>query len=619
MAKYLTLDLAHAHRGFGIQMVRRGPYCIRVMSYQGPVPSEIARSSRSPRHSPQTRQPWRPFAAMLLVLAILVSVLAAIRPSLRMLYRWRASNLLGQAEELIRQQMLSGAIERLSVALRLDPTSPEALRTLAMVYSRFDLPDAFPIWRALLLLPGHTASDRHACIDLALRLNRFDLAEPELARLLALPHPDPATYSQAAELYFRQGQIDRAIEFAERAHANAPSHHEYALRLARLRLQSPSEDHQHAGAELLRPLLAPASTVRPQALRILADETIHPSPAASGLLADLPELSRAPPNEAILAADAWLRQDPDRQPRLIAALLERFRTAVPSEQVPLGAWLNRVGAHVELLDALSPAWAATHPPLVAVRLEALARSRQWADLQAALDQPGPIDPWQRNALQALAATGLSQSDLALESWRRAIAEARSHPANLVALGDWALRFNATQPAIEAFDLLTRDRLTRLLGYQRLAAVHERTRDTRRLHALMREWSAHFPDDPWPENAFCYLNALLRRDIESTRERARALVDRFPDRLQYRATLAFLELRRDTPRAAAQLFDRFTPADDLTLTAQSRLIHAAVLDANGRREEARQSLRELDPDRLLPEERELVRHILRPDGAPGPSD
>ncbi|MBX3745757.1 MAG: tetratricopeptide repeat protein [Verrucomicrobiae bacterium] len=589
------------------------------MSDPGPVSSQGSPLPRQSSPSPRSRHPWRRLAAGLVLLTLLAAVLVSIRPTLRLLHRWQASNILAQAEELIRQQRLSEAIERLGVALRLDPASPATLRTLATIYSRFDLPDAFPIWRALFLSPGHTDADRHACIDLALRLNRFDVAEPELARLLALPHPSPATHAQAADLYLRQGQIDRAIAFAERAHADAPDDPDHALRLARLRLQSASGPQQHAGADLLRPLLAPDSPVRLQALRILADETVRPSPAAHSLIEHLPAPSQAPPAEAVLNADVRLRLEPGSRPELVAALLDQLQGAAPPDQVILGAWLNRAGASRDLLDALSPSHLAAHPTLAPIHLEALARTRQWSALQEALDRPVPIDPWQRNALRALAATGLQQPDLSRESWRRALAEARDHPSSLVALGDWALRFGAPEPAIEAFDLLTRDRLTRLLGYRRLAAVHERTGDTRRLRVLMREWAAHFPDDPWPENAFCYLNALLRRDIEVSREKARSLVDRFPDRLPYRATLALLELRRDDPRAAALLFERFPIPDDLILSPQSRLVYAAVLQAIGRTEEARQRLRNLDPDPLLPEERELLHRILRngPTAAPAP--
>jgi predicted Zn-dependent protease len=203
---------------------------------------------------------------------------------------------------------------------------------------------------------------------------------------------------------------------------------------------------------------------------------------------------------------------------------------------------------------------------------------------------------------------MRQTALAQEQWRRAFEEARGNAARILAIGDFALRLNDRDRAVEAYNLLLADDLHRLTAYRRLAQAYESARDTERMRVLMREWSARFPDDPLPDNAYSYLSALLRRDLDEARDRSARLLDRFPTRLGYRATRALLELRHGQPRNALQLFER-TRFDLHNAAPQTRLIYGLVLDANGRRTQAQSVVQGLRPDRLLPEEQDLLRRLM----------
>lgn len=543
------------------------------------------------------------------VLALGVAGLLGSKPTLNLLQRWQARNIVSQAEELARQQMFYEAIERLDTALRLHPSSEDGLRALAGIYSRFELPYALPIWRGLLQLPGHRERDVHQYIDLALKLQRFDLAEPHLAELLTRTNVTEATRVQALEFFMRQGDFTRALEFAQQLRRTAPSNNLHQIRAARLLLLQPTDAQRREGFEVLRGLDHPSPEERRAILEVLSEASEAPVESVKGVLDHLPLPSDAPPAEYFLRAEVLAKISREPATRWLTNSIARFRHDTPERQAELGAWLNRIGESSMLLDTFKLEDVARFPPVLATYLEALARTGKWAELQTAVASPLPLDDWLMNSLRSFAAARLNQEAMAKEHWRRALDEASRDPSRLRSLGDLASKLGATDQAIEAFNLLTRDRLSRVTGYRRLAQVYERGRDTQRLRAVMREWSAHVPDDPVPDNAFCYLSGLMRRDVEVAYERAKKLMDRLPGRVAHRTTVALLELQRDRPEVALQIFERIR--SELPRAApQTHLIYAATLAANGQAEAAKKQVETLKTDSLLPEEQQMLNRIRR---------
>jgi tetratricopeptide (TPR) repeat protein len=575
-------------------------------------------SDVDPQGEPRPRAPGRSgrsrrlFRLLILpaALALLAGVVLGIRPALKVIRHWQAGNVLSQAEELARQQMFREAIERLDVALKLDPSSAEALRRLAEIYTRLELPYALPAWRALLNLPDHTEDDVHAYIDLALNLQRFDLAEARLADLLAQPRISTRTRNQAAEFFFRQGDFPRALQFAEELRRGDPTNQIHQLRSARILLNLPQPAKQLEGVELLLGIRDPNPRERLNIVHILAEAAANDSipPATRERLSQVPLPDNASVSERLLWAEAQIRLNPAERDAILQDSVARLRDGRPEEKTELAQWLSRLGAHEKLAETFPIEAAAEYAPLLAICLENLALARRWEDLQSAATPDRPLDRWRLNCLRAVAADRLGQSALAKEQWRRAFEDAGESPAKVRALGDLAFRLGAVNEAITAFDKLTQDRLNRVAGYRRLAAVFERTGQTERLRGIMREWSAHVPDDPTPENAFCYLSGLVRRDIDLAAERAHKLLERLPRRLAYRATAALLELRRDRPDVALQLFQR-APMDTGPLPPQVRLVYATVLRAHGDTEAARDMVKGLDPEKLLPQERSLLAQVV----------
>ncbi|MGE3308660.1 MAG: tetratricopeptide repeat protein [Limisphaerales bacterium] len=565
-----------------------------------------------PGPQPDRRRPThrrRRFAPVGLLLALfVVGALTAAPPLYRKLEDWRASTLISQANELARQQLYSDAINRYQTALRLAPTRKDALRGLADIYSLFEKPAAIPAWRAVLALPTATEQDTLDFIRFTLQAQRFDLAEAELARLLARTQISVPTLVVASELFHRQGDTPRALVFAEdilRREPNDPSH---ALRVARFLLAMPDANRQREGFQRLAamPPLNPGD--RLAVFQALDSAPALPTPETSQFLDRLPLLPSASAADRLAQTDLRLRlaTEPGTRESWIRAAVEILRNGSPEDQLTLARWLNRIREPARLLKLYSLADALALPPILPAYLDALGLTGRWEELQRATSQPLPVDPWILASFRSCAAARLHQDALAQEHWRRALEAARGDPSRLLAMGDIALRLGSRQHALEAYNVLANDDLHRTAGYRRLARVHEEAQDTERLRLLMREWSLNAPDDPLPSSRYAYLCALVRRDLPDAHSRMVPLVENHPARTAYRATLAFIELRQDQPQAAFRRLDRVRL--DSPVSPQVQLVQALVLAANGQAAEAREIAQSIRTNGFLPEELELVRKL-----------
>jgi tetratricopeptide (TPR) repeat protein len=209
---------------------------------------------------------------------------------------------------------------------------------------------------------------------------------------------------------------------------------------------------------------------------------------------------------------------------------------------------------------------------------------------------------------------LGQAELAAEHWRRALAHTENNLVNLRRFAELAYLVNAQDQAILAYTRLSQVTVDRLRALRRLVQLHEARGESELARGVMREWSNDIPDDPIPANGFAYLSALLGKDLDLAQARSEEIVQRFPDRIGYRITLALILLRQQQHLEALEQFSRVRPEFDLGLPYW-RVVYAAVLEANGRIDEARALVQDLEPRQLRPEERELLRRVRGEAAAP----
>jgi hypothetical protein len=145
-----------------------------------------------------------------------------------------------------------------------------------------------------------------------------------------------------------------------------------------------------------------------------------------------------------------------------------------------------------------------------------------------------------------------------------------------------------------------------------------TAETKKIHSVLAQMLTIWPNDPAVQNDEGYTRLLLieqpqveskKEEVEKIEQLAAKLVQREPSSLPHRTLLALARLKLGKFSDAMDAYSNIQVARG-ALTPSALAVHAAVLAANGRAEDAATEAREVDPKRLLPEEAALIAGIPR---------
>jgi hypothetical protein len=177
---------------------------------------------------------------------------------------------------------------------------------------------------------------------------------------------------------------------------------------------------------------------------------------------------------------------------------------------------------------------------------------------------------------------------------------------------------------------------------------QRSGDTKKIHAVLADMLKIWPNDAAVQNDEGYTRLLLmsakrehgatsnekrEKENEENAERptpnaqrptsaapitnneelitlsalAEKLVEKNPRSLPHRTFLALVRLKRNRAADALAVYENITVARG-ALTPSALAVHAAVLAANGRKDEARAEAEQIKNDNLLPEERALFGQV-----------
>lgn len=105
----------------------------------------------------------------------------------------------------------------------------------------------------------------------------------------------------------------------------------------------------------------------------------------------------------------------------------------------------------------------------------------------------------------------------------------------------------------------------------------------------------------------HLNPSTADELKKISEVAERLVQRNPRSLPHRTLLALALLEQNRAADALKLYENLQISTN-ALTPSALAVHAAVLAANGKNEDAEAETKQIKIDNLLPEERELIRGV-----------
>src|SRR5437588_4450233 len=237
---------------------------------------------------------------------------------------------------------------------------------------------------------------------------------------------------------------------------------------------------------------------------------------------------------------------------------------------------------------------------------------------------------------------LGERAAAENNWQRALEAAAGDPGKLIALGDYAEKNGIVDVAQSAFDNAANQSPKLGVAQQGRLRLAQRSDNTAKIHAILAEMLKIWPNDAALQNDEGYTRLLLlgsnaaenrgqkaedsgQRSAVSGRRSdsgepitnnqelitfsalAEKLVERNPRSLPHRTFLALARLKQNRAADALAVYDNITVARG-ALTPSALAVHAAVLAANGKMDDARSEAEQIKPEQLVPEERALVEQL-----------
>ncbi len=543
----------------------------------------------------------------IVVIAVLVVGVFALRFGYHRLKRWRANEFATQAETFARGEKWSESAEKYRAALQLDPLNYQALRGAARLATRFGRPEASDLWEEVVKLPQCTAQDRQEYVDFLVRSNRLKMAEPILSQLLQAD-PDAKTLSIASMYMRKTGDHAKAVEFARLAAKRAPNDDRIRFQLAELLAVATAHEEQTEAKQILWELAGKSGDAQQAAIESLAKAPGLSKQEQKRVLEMLDSLQNVSVTDALLAADLRMELHPEQANTIYDQTVAKWNSGAPNEVVDLARWLNVHQQPERVLSLTSTDRALKDNQLLLTRLDALAISSRWNDIDALLAHPDlTLDPSVLESFRARTAQEKGSSLDAEVHWNHALSLANADPGKLRFVANFAQQSRANAVALKAYDQLAKYPEHMDFAIRQTALLSEAGRDLDVQRVAAAKISSRKPDDPNAAAQLAYLNLLAGVDVDRNAAMAKSLVEKYPDRLSYRVAAALGYLRRHDPGPAlAQFKPEVAPPIEWQKTpANWRAVYAAALRANDQDAAAREIIATIPKDKLTPEERVLI--------------
>jgi hypothetical protein len=569
-----------------------------------------------------------------IVLVLVVSVVVIFfgaRPAAHSIKAWQARRHAYRAFTYIQNEQWNDAQKEASAAYQLVPTEPQALRAVARFLSRIRQPEALDFWKELEERQSLTREDRRDEIAVALSAGDLSVAQFALEDLLARKDSPPLAtdWLLAAQVAQQNNETAEARKFARKVlddlHTDERDQFQAALLMLALgATENPEAESVEAGWAQLKKLAEGKTKTALAALVVLAQRALSDTPstinhqplAIAGLIRALETHPLAKTPHKLLALDLQIHADPTRREALILRGIADWKNADTASLVALATWLDGKGEYQRQLGAIPLERALQSRDLFLLHLDALGALDRWGEIKQLLESEHfPLDEVAQFMYLARCSEQLGEKTASANNWQRALEATQGESAKLMALAEYAEKNGANEVAEAAYGSATNASPRLRAAWQGRVRLAQRNGETKRIQAVLAEMLRIWPNDSAIQSDEAYIRLLLlfsnsRNDegMKGIERLARKLVEQNPHSLPHRTLLALARLRQNRPEEALDVYSNIQVAPR-ALTSAALAVHAAILAANGRWDDAKTEAAQIGVENLLPEEKELIQNLL----------
>ena len=599
-------------------------------------------------------------AAAVLLVVLVVGFFGA-RPTLNAIKAFQARRHAAKALSYIESENWIEARKEASAAYQLRPTEPEAVRAVARFLTRTRQPDALEFWKQLEDLTTLTSQDRQDEAGIALALGETTRADNALREMRDSNKVDATGWLLSAQLSIQKGAADEATNALRKVfddpNATEPQQLQAALLELSLASGSTGTDDRVTDAWSRIEKVARGKTAAARdALVLLAQRSVAPTPDGSRPIAMTTEeirdalenhpLSKAP--QKLLALDLQEHIDASRRDELIARGIAEFKNGDASDLNALATWLNSKKEFAKTLEAIPLEKALVSREVFLQYLDALGALDRWSEVKEILQSDRyPLDAVAQHMYLARCSAQLGEKVFSENNWQRALESAGGDAGKLLSLGDYAEKNANVDLARTAYETAAQQSPKLRPAQQGRLRIAQRSGDTKKIHDVLADMLKIWPNDAAVQNDEGYLRLLLTppaqvigaesgrtpstgpkpdsvvaavpaaksrsnagdtpaatAEIDELAVVAQKLVEKNPRSVPHRTFLALARVKQNRAADALAVYDNVQVAPN-ALTPSALSVHAVVLAANGRAEEAQTESHYVKLDQLLPEERALL--------------
>ena len=578
-----------------------------------PVPIELPDYEVDPHgHNPR-RHFLRELAGDIrarIVLALLISGLilwVAVPPAYHRLKVWRAMEFLAQSEIAANEGNIPKSLSLMRRAILMAPNEEAIFRKVRLFNASFGDPTALNSIQALMLEKQASPQELLTLAEQALKSEKPVIAKAALDQL----EGDHSVRKIIVQMRFLEkgGNLKEALDLASKELTTLMPEDRDNLLLATAEMTLKSDPR--ASREILLQLVDKNSASGISALRLLGAQSLAQRGAESLKTDQVADklLAHAlhTPDDALLALDLRILENPSAQPALLAQTMAERSSGSPDEALAFARWLNRRIHYKESVDFIGRERATSNPDWLLLYLDALAGLERWNDIFTMLDADTIIGLSDsiRLLFLARAAEKSGERERADESWREMqLGLAYEKPEVVSFIAAYALRIGEREQAIKAYTALSHRKETALEGFVGLIRCWPPNTPAAELLPLYQEFTDSFPTLAEARSDQTYLKLLTNEKPATTAAIAKEFYDNTPQSLAALSIAALGMLKTGTAAEADALYDGKT-ISWLSAPAAWKTVRAAVLYGIGKKKEADELARTINKSQLRPEERALL--------------
>jgi hypothetical protein len=556
---------------------------------------------------------------VLLLVLVLITGFFGGHPAMNAIKSWQARRHAQRAFTLINKEQWIDARGEAVAAFQLRPTEPQALRAVARFLSRTHQPEALEFWKQLAGKTPLTRQDVRDEAMIAIIAGDTSRADASVRELIG-SHAEPADWLLAAQLSVQKNLSEQAKSSLEKivADSRTTATEQFRATLLQLALAGDNQTERANALTRLKKLADAKTATSVDALVVLAQNALSTSTDSSdsarhkaGDLAHALEnhpLAKA--KHKLLALDLRVRVDPTQREALISRAIADWKDTEPADVAVLAEWLNGKNEFQKTLDTIPLGKALQSRDLFLRYLDALGGLGRWNEIKQLLgSERFPLDPMLQAMYLARCSGQLGEKTAAGNNWRRALEAAGGDVQKLITLAQYAEKNENAEIAEAAYNGAATVSPKLRVAHDGRLRLAQASRDTKKLHAVLADMLALWPNDPAIRNDEAYTRLLLLPvasgeehvdEINAIEQLARKLVQQNPASLPHRTLLALARLKQHRAFAALEVYSNIQVVPN-AVSPSALAVHAAVLAANDRRNDARHEIEQAPLDKLLPEE------------------